>query len=67
MPRFYAVTATVGSSDRCTPPTITDFTETNERPISSIFFIHDRNGERCVRRIWFESYAEAKKFLQERK
>lgn len=64
MPTFYAVTATVGCN---TLPTVTDITVANEKPNAAVFLIHDGNGERCIRRIWFESYAEADAFCRENK
>jgi len=64
MPKFYAVTATVGSN---ISPTVTDVTVANEKPNAAVFFIHDDNGERCIRRIWFENYAEADAFCRESK
>ena len=64
MPTFYAVTATVGCN---TLPTVTDITVANEKPNAAVFLIHDGNGERCIRRIWFESCAEADAFCRENK
>ncbi len=62
MPKFYAVTVTVGSN---ISPTVTDVTVANEKPNAAVFFIRDGKGERCIRRIWFESHAEANAFCRE--